>query len=86
MAANAAAHGDGEELRIDPSDGQPYDQQSFLEVYGGLDEWNAAKPAERVAAGRNAAAGGAAALARLATETRRPETARTPTTSGAAAR
>ena len=33
------------ELRIDPSDGQPYSQQSFLEVYGGLDEWKAAKPA-----------------------------------------
>ena len=38
----------GEELRIDQSDGRPYNQQSFLGQYGGLDEWNAAKPAERV--------------------------------------
>ena len=67
----------GEELRIDQSDGRPYNQQSFLGQYGGLDEWNAAKPAERVATGP-------AALARLATATQRPETARTPTTSGAA--
>ena len=34
-----------EELRIDPSDGQPYNQQSFLQVYGNLDAWNAAQPA-----------------------------------------
>ena len=36
---------EAEELRIDPSDGQAYNQQSFLEVYGNLDAWNAATPA-----------------------------------------
>ena len=37
-----------EELRIDASDGNAYNIQSFLDVYGGLDEWWKAAPASRV--------------------------------------
>eukprot|EP00662_Eupelagonemidae_sp_cell21_P023722 gene23722-979_t len=36
---NERTDGEGE-LRIDPNDGMPYPQWSFLEVYGGLAEWN----------------------------------------------
>lgn len=31
-----------EEMRIDPSDGQPYSKSSFVEAYGGTAEWDAA--------------------------------------------
>eukprot|EP01062_Namystynia_karyoxenos_P081485 TRINITY_DN8973_c0_g1_i1.p1 TRINITY_DN8973_c0_g1~~TRINITY_DN8973_c0_g1_i1.p1 ORF type:complete len:337 (+),score=104.58 TRINITY_DN8973_c0_g1_i1:73-1011(+) len=33
-----------EELRFDPSDGQPYPKQSFIAQYGGTAEWDAAPP------------------------------------------
>eukprot|EP00662_Eupelagonemidae_sp_cell21_P023723 gene23723-980_t len=36
---NERTDGEGE-LLIDPNDGMPYPQWSFLEVYGGLAEWN----------------------------------------------
>ena len=32
--------GRARELRVDPSDGNAYPKSSFLEVYGGLAEWN----------------------------------------------
>ena len=33
------------EMRIDASDGHAYDKQSFIDVYGGTKEWDAAKTA-----------------------------------------
>ena len=33
------------EMRIDASDGTAYDKQSFIDVYGGTKEWDAAKTA-----------------------------------------
>ena len=39
--------GEEEELRIDPSDGNAYPLSSFLEVYGGYVQWDAAKPLQR---------------------------------------
>eukprot|EP00756_Hemistasia_phaeocysticola_P033935 Hpha_TRINITY_DN16493_c6_g1::TRINITY_DN16493_c6_g1_i1::g.159836::m.159836 len=38
-----------EEKRVDPADGQEYTQEEFQAEYGGLDEWEAAKPKETVA-------------------------------------
>jgi hypothetical protein len=35
------------ERRIDPSNGKAYTRQSFLEVYGGTDEWEEANPRRR---------------------------------------
>ena len=32
-------------MRIDASDGNAYDKQSFIDVYGGTKEWDAAKKA-----------------------------------------
>eukprot|EP01062_Namystynia_karyoxenos_P033648 TRINITY_DN2473_c0_g1_i2.p1 TRINITY_DN2473_c0_g1~~TRINITY_DN2473_c0_g1_i2.p1 ORF type:complete len:174 (+),score=33.34 TRINITY_DN2473_c0_g1_i2:113-634(+) len=34
----------GVQKRIDPADGNPYTMQQFKEEYGGLKEWNRAKP------------------------------------------
>ena len=34
----------GPEKRVDPSDGEAYTEEEFLEAYGGLDEWNEATP------------------------------------------
>ena len=42
------------ELRIDPSDGNPYSKVSFKETYGGLREWNAA-PTHRPVSARGPA-------------------------------
>ena len=33
------------EKRIDESDGQAYEKQSFIDVYGGTAEWDTARPA-----------------------------------------
>ena len=31
--------------RVDPTDGNSYTKQEFIECYGGVDEWNTASPA-----------------------------------------
>ena len=41
----------GGELRIDDTDGQAYDKQSFLDVYGNLTKWHAARIAVTNGAG-----------------------------------
>ena len=42
VAAAAAAGARLEELRIDPTDGRAYNKQSFIAVYGGTAQWDAA--------------------------------------------
>eukprot|EP01062_Namystynia_karyoxenos_P033649 TRINITY_DN2473_c0_g1_i3.p3 TRINITY_DN2473_c0_g1~~TRINITY_DN2473_c0_g1_i3.p3 ORF type:complete len:169 (+),score=37.55 TRINITY_DN2473_c0_g1_i3:113-619(+) len=45
--------GGGAQKRIDPADGNPYTMQQFKEEYGGLKEWNRAKPYGSAGRGRH---------------------------------